>query len=544
MSYQVLARKWRPRTFQTMIGQEHVLRALMNALDKNRLHHAYLFTGTRGVGKTTVARIFAKSLNCEQGISATPCGKCSACLEIDEGRFVDLIEVDAASRTKVEDTRDLLDNVPYAPTRGRYKIYLIDEVHMLSGHSFNALLKTLEEPPEHVKFLLATTDPQKLPITILSRCLQFNLKPLSTEIISAYLKTLLIDEQMPFDEEALLRIAAAAQGSVRDALSLLDQAIAFTQGNINAQDIHVLLGTIEKNHIESLLQALAEADGQKLLQLSRQLFEQGMDFKQALEELISAFHQMAIAQVVPEATTDAYIKSLATAFTKEAVQLYYQISLIGRRDLPLAPDAKTGFEMTLLRLLAFNPVTMNSGGKKNELPSGPSKITVESKKATPEKQKTSSIQSEKPRIEKTEKIAPKEAPPVFVSDEMKTVQWDTLLPQLKLTGLAYELASNCIFKQFQNNRFELILSANHAALFNEKTQARIAEALSKQLNESIKLTIHIGSTAQETPAEKAKRVSKEQHDAAVKAVRNDFHVQTLIEKLSVNLDPALIEAIE
>lgn len=547
MSYQVLARKWRPHTFQTMIGQEHVLRALMNALDKNRLHHAYLFTGTRGVGKTTVARIFAKSLNCEQGISATPCGKCSACLEIDDGRFVDLIEVDAASRTKVEDTRDLLDNVPYAPTRGRYKIYLIDEVHMLSGHSFNALLKTLEEPPEHVKFLLATTDPQKLPVTILSRCLQFNLKPLSTDAISAYLKTILIDEQIPFDEEALLRIAAAAHGSVRDALSLLDQAIAFTQSNINAQDIHALLGTIEKNHIESILQALADANGQQLLQLSRQLSEQGMDFKQALEELISAFHQIAMTQVVPEAVTDAHIKSLATNFTKEEIQLYYQISLIGRRDLPLAPDAKTGFEMTLLRLLAFKPAaTKNPDPKKNEPPISPPKMRVEPKKITPEKEKSppAPTHSEKWVDKPLEKTTLKEPLVSVEPEEIKTVQWDELLPQLKLTGLTYELASNCAFKSFQGNRFELILSANHAALFNEKMQLRIAEALTKNLSQPIKLTIHIGSTAQETPAEKAKKTSKEQHEAAVQSVQNDFNVQTLIEKLSVSLDPALIEAVE
>ena len=360
MSYQVLARKWRPKNFQTLSGQEHVLKALINALDKQRLHHAYLFTGTRGVGKTTIARTLAKCLNCETGISSLPCGKCDACLEIDTGNFIDLIEVDAASRTRVEDTRELLDNVQYAPSRGRFKIYLIDEVHMLSTHSFNALLKTLEEPPEHVKFLLATTDPQKLPATVLSRCLQFHLKNLSVNNICSYLQHILQKEDILFEEQAILQIAQAANGSMRDALSILDQAIAFNAGKITTADTQTMLGTIEQNHIEDLLQALAEQNAKKLLDITNKLTEISADFNHALEKLISLFHQIAVIQLVPEIydeqqTELTTIKNLSQLFSKEDVQLYYQIALTGRRDLPLASDSRSGFEMTLLRMIAFRP---------------------------------------------------------------------------------------------------------------------------------------------------------------------------------------------
>ncbi|HIE54749.1 MAG TPA: DNA polymerase III subunit gamma/tau, partial [Chromatiaceae bacterium] len=362
MTYQVLARKWRPRNFEEMAGQEHVLRALINALDNDRIHHAFLFTGTRGVGKTTIARILAKSLNCEQGVSSKPCGECAACREIDEGRFVDLIEVDAASRTKVEETRDLLDNVQYAPTRGRYKVYLIDEVHMFSGHSFNALLKTLEEPPPHVKFLLATTDPQKLPVTILSRCLQFNLKHLSPEQIRNHLGMVLGKEGIEFDTPALGLIARAADGSMRDALSLLDQAIAFGGGTLRESDVRSMLGSIEQHHVIDLLNGLADGDAGALLTRVAQLAEQAPDFAGVLAELISTLHRIALAQAVPEAVNDEMadreaVLALAERLSPEDVQLYYQIALIGRRDLPLATTPRGGFEMVLLRMLAFRPDT-------------------------------------------------------------------------------------------------------------------------------------------------------------------------------------------
>ncbi len=374
MSYQVLARKWRPRNFSEMVGQEHVLRALINALDNDRLHHAFLFTGTRGVGKTTIARILAKSLNCEQGISSRPCGVCSACQEIDDGRFVDLIEVDAASRTKVEDTRELLDNVQYAPTRGRYKVYLIDEVHMLSNHSFNALLKTLEEPPPHVKFLLATTDPQKLPVTILSRCLQFNLRRLPAERIRDHLTDVLGKEGIEAESAALALLARAADGSMRDALSLLDQAIAFGGGRVGEADVSAMLGTLDQTQVYALLEALSHRDGAAVLAQVAALAEQAPDFGAVLAELLSVLHRLALLQVCPEAYVEdmgdrGVLEGLARALAPEDVQLFYQIGVMGQRDLPLAPDPRIGLEMTVLRMLAFQPA--DSGGDTSAAPSGP-----------------------------------------------------------------------------------------------------------------------------------------------------------------------------
>ncbi|MDQ7732827.1 DNA polymerase III subunit gamma/tau [Halomonas sp. SpR1] len=366
MSYQVLARKWRPRTFHELVGQAHVQRALVNALDQGRLHHAYLFTGTRGVGKTTLARILAKCLNCtangrgDEGITSTPCGQCDSCQAIDEGRFVDLIEVDAASRTKVEDTRELLDNVQYAPTQGRYKVYLIDEVHMLSTSSFNALLKTLEEPPPHVKFLLATTDPQKLPPTVLSRCLQFTLKHMPPERVVEHLTYVLGEEGVAFDESALWLLGKAAEGSMRDAMSLTDQAIAFGQGAVRHADVAAMLGTLDHRHILGLAEALADVDVQRLLGEVAQLAEQGPDFAAVLDELSSMLHRLAVAQMVPDAVDNSHgdsdvILQLASRFTAEDIQLYYQIGIQGRGDMVHAPDLRSALEMTLLRMLAFRP---------------------------------------------------------------------------------------------------------------------------------------------------------------------------------------------
>lgn len=360
MSYQVLARKWRPKNFHELVGQDHVQRALVSALDNNRLHHAYLFTGTRGVGKTTIARIIAKCLNCETGITSRPCGECSSCREIDEGRFVDLIEVDAASRTKVEDTRELLDNVQYAPSRGRFKVYLIDEVHMLSTHSFNALLKTLEEPPPHVKFLLATTDPQKLPVTVLSRCLQFNLKNMPPERVVEHLTHVLSAEQIPFDEASLWLLGRAADGSMRDALSLTDQAIAFGQGQINASQVSEMLGLVDQRHVTALIEHLINRDAQALLQEAARLSEQAADFETTLADMALYLHRMAIAQLLPDAVDNglgdkAQVLNHASKMTAEDVQLYYQIAIKSQEDLRLAPDPRTGFEMALIRMLAFAP---------------------------------------------------------------------------------------------------------------------------------------------------------------------------------------------
>ncbi|OJT49908.1 MULTISPECIES: DNA polymerase III subunit gamma/tau [Pseudomonas] len=383
MSYQVLARKWRPRSFREMVGQTHVLKALINALDSQRLHHAYLFTGTRGVGKTTIARIIAKCLNCETGITSSPCGECSVCREIDEGRFVDLIEIDAASRTKVEDTRELLDNVQYAPSRGRFKVYLIDEVHMLSSHSFNALLKTLEEPPPYVKFILATTDPQKLPATILSRCLQFSLKNMTPERVVEHLTHVLTAENVPFEDDALWLLGRAADGSMRDAMSLTDQAIAFGEGKVLATDVRAMLGTLDHGQVYDVLHALIEGDAKALLEAVRHLAEQGPDWNGVLSEILNVLHRVAIAQALPEGVDNGHgdrdrVLALAQALPAEDVQFYYQMGLIGRRDLPLAPDPRGGFEMVLLRMLAFRPADTADAPRQPLKPVGISQATVDS----------------------------------------------------------------------------------------------------------------------------------------------------------------------
>ncbi|MGB4074869.1 DNA polymerase III subunit gamma/tau [Pseudomonas sp.] len=382
MSYQVLARKWRPRSFSEMVGQTHVLKALINALDSQRLHHAYLFTGTRGVGKTTIARIIAKCLNCESGISSTPCGVCSICKEIDEGRFVDLIEVDAASRTKVEDTRELLDNVQYSPSRGRFKVYLIDEVHMLSTSSFNALLKTLEEPPPHVKFLLATTDPQKLPVTVLSRCLQFSLKNMPPERVVDHLAHVLAAENIPFENDALWLLGRAADGSMRDAMSLTDQAIAFGEGKVLAADVRAMLGTLDHGQVYGVLHALLEGDARGLIEAVRHLAEQGPDWNGVLSEMLNVLHRVAIAQALPEAVDNGQgdrerVLELAKVLPGEDVQFYYQMGLIGRRDLPLAPDPRSGFEMVLLRMLAFRPADTDAAPRVTLKPLGISQATAD-----------------------------------------------------------------------------------------------------------------------------------------------------------------------
>ncbi|MDH4019672.1 MAG: DNA polymerase III subunit gamma/tau [Xanthomonadales bacterium] len=366
MSYQVLARKWRPHTFSDLVGQEHVVQALVNGLDQDRVHHAFLLTGTRGVGKTTIARILAKCLNCEQGVSSTPCGECGSCIDVDEGRFVDMLEIDAASKTKVDDTRELLETVQYTPSRGRYKVYIIDEVHMLSGHSFNALLKTLEEPPPHVKFVLATTDPQKLPITILSRCLRFSLTRLLPDQISGHLVKILQAESIPAEDSAIMRIARAADGSMRDGLSLLDQAIAYGGGELKDADVASMLGSIDHAHIAAIIDALSRSDASALMTIVNELVQQSRNLETALDELAEAMHRIALIQAAPDFRDpvrddwDSLVER-STQVSPEDAQLYYQIAITGRRDLGLAPDPRTGLEMTLLRMLAFKPADTASG---------------------------------------------------------------------------------------------------------------------------------------------------------------------------------------
>ncbi len=537
MSYQVLARKWRPRNFGEMMGQGHVLRALINALDNQRLHHAYLFTGTRGVGKTTVARIFAKSLNCEQGVSATPCGQCSACREIDEGRFVDLIEVDAASRTKVEDTRDLLENVQYAPSRGRYKVYLIDEVHMLSTHSFNALLKTLEEPPPHVKFLLATTDPQRLPVTILSRCLQFNLKRLPPEMIREYLQRVLGQENINAEAAALKHIARAADGSMRDALSLLDQAIAYGGGQVLESEVQAMLGTIEHGHVVHLLDALAAADGGILLQRIADLNEFAPDFDDVLAELLAWLHQIAVVQAVPGAVSDEHLDEetvarLAAALSAEDVQLFYQIGLIGRRDLAIAPAPRLGFEMVLLRMLAFRPVS--AAGQRPPL-TAPAR--QQPTPAAPRKQQTAP-----PSQGGGEKTSP--AAPSTSKSTQEDEAWHRLVEQLPLQGMPRVLANNCALMSREGNTFHLALAPAHASLRNSKMEERLQEALSTYLGGKVKLLFTITQPNAETPAALQERISQDRMRSAQEAIVQDNHVKNLQEMFDARIVPDSVRPVD
>ncbi|WOG29959.1 DNA polymerase III subunit gamma/tau [Endozoicomonas sp. 8E] len=448
MSYQVLARKWRPRSFKELVGQTHVLQALVNALDQDRLHHAYLFTGTRGVGKTTIARILAKCLNCETGVSSTPCGQCSACCEIDEGRFVDLIEVDAASRTKVEDTRELLDNVQYAPTRGRYKVYLIDEVHMLSVHSFNALLKTLEEPPPHVKFLLATTDPQKLPVTILSRCLQFGLKNMTPERIVGHLENILGQEAIPFEGPALWQLARAADGSMRDSLSLTDQAIAFGNGQVTEQEVSAMLGTIDQGQVMKMVRALSSGGAPEVLAAVANLAEHAPDYRAVLDDMLSMLHRIAIAQAVPEAVDNSQgdreqVLELAGNMLAESVQLYYQVGLIGKRDLPLAPDPRGGFEMALLRMLAFRPepvaiqvpqsarreVEAQSAEASEPVVSSPDPEPEPAGVMQPESQQQRATEAYEPKNPLSSPMAEEHHPHTIAADQPATAIAETPLPE-------------------------------------------------------------------------------------------------------------------
>jgi len=524
-----------------MAGQEHVLRALVNGLERGRVHHAYLFTGTRGVGKTSVARILAKCLNCEKGVSAAPCGDCSACVEIDEGRFVDLIEVDAASRTKVEDTRELLDNVQYAPTRGRYKIYLIDEVHMLSSHSFNALLKTLEEPPPHVKFLLATTDPQKLPVTILSRCLQFNLKRMPSELIVAHLRKVLSSEQINAEGAALARLARAADGSMRDALSLLDQAIAFAQGNVDDSDVRAMLGALESDFVFEILEALAAGDGGALVGVVQRLEERAPDFADALGELLSTLHTLALAQVLPD-TLDAddpeyaRLKRLAETFSPEDVQLYYQIAGTGRRDLALAPDPRIGFEMVLLRMLAFRPQTVTDPPAASDpLRPAPAEGAVRIKAAE---------RSERPKEGRTASQTPPEDQPDS-REGTGGADWDSMLTELGLSGMAHMLAMHCEWLGREAETVRLRLDKGHEHLHQSALEKRIESALQSHFREpALRLRIELGQLAGDTPAILAERADETRRRAAEQSIQSDPQIAALRDTFDAEVIPDSIQPID
>jgi DNA polymerase-3 subunit gamma/tau len=529
MSYQVLARKWRPQNFSQVVGQNHVQTALTNALEQQRLHHAYLFTGTRGVGKTTIARILAKCLNCEKGIRSKPCGTCNSCCEVAEGRFIDLIEVDAASRTKVEDTRDLLDKVQYAPTQGRFKVYLIDEVHMLSKHSFNALLKTLEEPPPHVKFLLATTDPQKLPATILSRCLQFNLKRMSIDTIQQHLDFLLQQEVIASTPKALRQIARAADGSMRDALSLLDQAIVFGAGSVQESSVDEMLGGVAHEPLIALLDAVVAGSGEALLKAINGLSNSTPDYEIAADSLIHLLHQISMIQLIaPIDQEEDDLKLLAQSLSPEDVQLYYQIALYGRRDLPLSPDLRMGFEMIVLRMLAFRPVDMQQVAD------------ISNKKKT-------IISPKKIVIQNVNKIENSTAP--IDSDMSRAVpvynQWHGLLAKLKIQGMSAELARNCYLITQTDDEIHLCVSIAGEHLHNNKTETELQQALNQYLAKPIKLTMRLDSDNDhavpsaensETPAQKIRRETQEKQAEAEQAIYTD----TFVKKLQQHFDAKII----
>src|SRR5262249_46084222 len=502
MSYQVLARKWRPRDFGSLVGQEHVVRALRHALEQKRLHHAYLFTGTRGVGKTTLARILAKCLNCETGITPQPCGKCSACLEIDGGRFVDLLEVDAATNTKVDEMRQLLETAQYAPTRGRFKVYVIDEVHMLSSSAFNAMLKTLEEPPEHMKFILATTDPQKIPVTVLSRCLQFNLKQMPHAAVASHLEKVLSSEGIEFEIAALQLIARAAAGSMRDALSLLDQAIAHGGGRVAAAAVSEMLGAIDQGYLVRLLECVAGEDATGAVAIAGEMQSRSLSFDAALADLASLLLRMALAQTLPGALDELpereRLATLAGKLDAESVQLYYQIALQGREDLPLAPDEHPGFLMTVLRMLAFRPEGIG--------------------KALPQ-----------PKLEAAKPVAkPEAAKPVAKPKAASSGDWPQLVRELPVTGAARELARNAELQRQENGLYELVAPKAKAYLADRAYVDKLKAALDQHLGATVRVNVSVGEVAgaSATALEAAEREARRAE--AVKSVQGDGFVQDLV----------------
>ena len=600
MSYQVLARKWRPKSFSEMAGQEHVLKALINALDNDRLHHAYLFTGTRGVGKTTLGRIMAKCLNCEVGVSSSPCGKCQSCLEIDSGRFIDLIEVDAASRTGVDDMRDLTDNVQYSPSRGRFKVYLIDEVHMLTKNSWAALLKTLEEPPPHVKFLFATTDPDKVPITVLSRCLQFNLKNLSAQRITEHLKFVLGEEKTVFDEGGLWALAQAADGSMRDALSLADQAIGHGGGSISEVDVISMLGSIDRQFVIEICRAMASNSGDDLLKTVDRMSEQSPDYEVALSEILSVWHQVAILQTVPEAldnNTSNFndLMDLSKVVSVEDVQLFYQICLLGRKDLPLAPSHRSGFEMIMLRALAFRPVI---DGKPTLQNRSPMEVEPQIKKSKTDRSvevitDSARAKSERSVVGNTSRIPDNSAESTgcledklknlditLLDDESELVRepskdnviedskpslnilnksndadhislsdfepnnWIDVRNKIDIGGSLGEIASHCMFKNRIEDTLYFMLDHAEDSLFDSSHSSGLAEVLSAYFGQTVRVEIDSGTVARETPRAAAIREKSESHAAAVQRLNADPAVKKFKELFDGSLDEESVESID
>ncbi len=521
---QVLARKWRPKDFSELVGQEHVVRALINSMEQNRLHHAYLFTGTRGVGKTTVARILAKALNCEQGVTAAPCGKCAACMAIDQGNFIDLIELDAASNTQVDAMRELLDNAQYAPVAARYKVYLIDEIHMLSRSAFNAMLKTLEEPPEHVKFILATTDPQKIPVTVLSRCLQFNLKQIPPSLIVERLTEILSMEGIPADAAGLRLLAQAAKGSLRDALSLLDQAIVFGNSVVNESDTRAMLGVLDQDHIFALLEALAEQNGAAIFAIADRLEAASVSFDQALQDLAALLHRLATAQVIPQMLDETQpdgdrLLALTKRFSPEDIQLFYQIVLHGRTDLAHAPDEYSGFTMTLMRMLAFMPDSQQPGRAYAD---------------------TGTDHAREVKIEAPSYL--QEAKPV--SDHSPNEAWLALVNQLKLSGMTRMLAQYSEAKSFSESRIELYVAEMHKHLLEKSYQDRLRSQLEIHFGKPVEVIFSQGSITGVTSAALQDRDKLARQSKAVEAIESDPYVQELIEQFDARLNVSSIKPID
>ena len=545
MSYQVLARKYRPRSFDTLVGQAHVVQALKNALDQKRLHHAYLFTGTRGVGKTTLARILAKALNCENGISSSPCGTCSACTEIDQGRYVDLIEVDAASNTQVDNMRDLLDNAQYAPTQGQFKIYIIDEVHMLSKSAFNAMLKTLEEPPEHVKFILATTDPQKVPVTVLSRCLQFNLKQMPSASISEYMEKVLKEEAINYEINAIYLIAKAANGSMRDALSILDQGIAYCGGTIEEATIKKMLGAIDQSYLFNLIQAVIDQDGQKVIEIAKHMDERNLSFEAALNDLANLIQIISVTQAIPESLEVSYLDrdqviTLSKKISAEQLQLLYQITILGRRDLYLAPDEYAGFTMTLLRMLSFAPqdavIAKNPAIAKNDVAHSATKI----ESAAISKDVSSETFEIKKKIEVTQEID-EDISDKEISKEAVPFNgnWRELVDQLKL-GLVKALAQQSELVSFKNNEIILSIADEHKHLLNEAYQKKLELSLSEHFSQRIKLVI-LQKGANNSPLKQKQEERSTLMKDTENAILQDQFVKSLLTEFNAEIIPSSIK---
>lgn len=548
MSYQVLARKWRPRSFSTLVGQEHVVRALTHALTEQRLHHAYLFTGTRGVGKTTLARILAKSLNCESGISATPCGQCSACQEIDAGRFVDLLEVDAATNTRVDEMRQLLENAVYAPTRGRFKVYVIDEVHMLSNSAFNAMLKTLEEPPEHVKFILATTDPQKIPVTVLSRCLQFNLKQMPPQAITGHLSHILEAESVPFEAPALALLARSANGSMRDALSLLDQAIAHGTGKVEESLVRDMLGTVDQDYLFTLLEAMAQGDVSAMLSVADLMTERSLSFDSALQDLAAMLTRLQVAQLAPAAIAEdtpdrSRLLALAGAIDAQTVQLAYQISVHGRHELPMAPDPHAGFVMTLLRLHAFAPRQPGEGPSPGKALAAP-RAQAPAVKAAPSRISVPARAAEAPVVQPV--ATPAETMPAaqaVAADSEAPGDWQSILDSLQLSGMARALAQHCELLKLGGEVVQLRLPPAHRHLIMKAAQDRLQQALGEYCGRPLQLQIEVAEVSTLTPAAILQQEREERQDRAVAAIEQDPFVREVIDIFDATLIESSIKPI-